>query len=159
MPPSLLVDLAQIDLDQVILTREQIYEKYLPQRHEFMLLDGVCALDAKQGTFVAYADIREDAWWVSGHIPGRPLLPGVLMLELAAQTSAIAATMLMGDIGFIGFGGVDKCKFRDSVVPPARLHLLCVATDLRPRRIISQTQGVVGDRLIFEAQITGLIMR
>jgi len=158
MPPPLLIDLTEVDPGQVCLTREQVYE-YLPHRHEFMLLSGVCHLDVDAGKIVAFRDIRPDDWWFRGHVPGRPLLPGVLMLEMAAQTSAVLAKASGGHDEFIAFGGVDHCKFRDSVVAPARLDLLCVAVEKRPRRIVSDTQGVVDGRLIFEARITGLRMR
>lgn len=158
MPPPLLINLAGVDLDRVVLTREQIYEQ-LPQRFEFMLLDGVCLVDRETARIVAYSDIRPDAWWVRGHVPGRPLLPGVLMLEIAAQASAVAARLLAGNEGFIGFGGLERCKFRETVVPPARLYILCASQELRPRRIASNTQGVVDGKLVFEAQITGLALR
>lgn len=158
MPPPLLIDLAQVDVDQVCLTKGQIYE-LLPQAFEFQLLDGLCHCDTENRRGVAYADVRPDAWWVRGHVPGRPLLPGVLMLEMAAQASAVIARLAGTMEGFIGFGGVDQCKFRETVVPPTRLYLLCVGADLRQRRIISDTQGVIDGRVVFEARITGLMLR
>jgi 3-hydroxyacyl-[acyl-carrier-protein] dehydratase len=157
MAPPLIIDMEQVDLDRVELTRDQIYQ-ILPHRHEFMLLDGVCLADAQTMHLVAYADIRSDAWWTRGHVPGRPLLPGVLMLEMAGHASAILGRVLAGHEGFLGFGGVEACKFREAVVPPGRLYLLCVGEEFRRRRIISRTQGVIGDRLIFEARITGLLL-
>jgi len=159
MPPPLLIDLDRVDTQRVLLSREQIYEKYLPHRFEFMLLDGVCHVDVSARTIVAFADIRPDAWWVRGHVPGRPLLPGVLMLEMAGQLAAIGAMLMIGNEGFIGYGGVNECKFRDTVVPPTRLYLLVLGTDIRPRRIVSQTQGVADGRLIFEATVTGMTLR
>lgn len=158
MPPPLLIDLAAVDLTQAVLTRREIYDQ-LPQRFEFELLDGVCHLDRAARKMVAFADIGPDAWWVRGHVPTRPLLPGVLMLEMAAQSSALLAKQIEADDSFIGFGGVEECKFRLSVTPPARLYLLCEGTDFRARRIVSQTQGVVDGQLAFEARITGLRMR
>ena len=157
MPPPLLIDLRQVDLDRVCLTKDDIYER-LPQRFEFRVLDGVCMLDVEGRRIVAYADIRSEDWWVRGHVPNRPLLPGVLMLEMAAQASAVLAR-LHGNDTFIGFGGVDNCKFRDTVVPPARLYILGVGVDYRPRRIVSDTQGVMDGKLVFEARITGLTIR
>lgn len=158
MPPPLLIDLRKVDLDRVRLTQEQIYEQ-LPHRFEFMLLGGVCHLDVEGGHLVAYRDITLDDWWFRGHVPGRPLLPGVLMLEMAAQASAVLARLSGGQDDFIAFGGVDRCKFRDSVVPPARLHILTVGLERRPRRIVSDIQGVVDGAVIFEARITGMRMR
>jgi 3-hydroxyacyl-[acyl-carrier-protein] dehydratase len=59
---------------------------------------------------------------------------------------------------FIGFGGVDQCKFREAVFPPARLFLLAASLEQRPRRIVSAVQGVIDDRIIFEATLVGLII-
>lgn len=157
MPPPLLVDLQQLDLDRVCLTKDEIYER-LPQRFEFRLLDGVCMVDPEGQRIVAYADIGSEDWWVRGHVPNRPLLPGVLMLEMAAHASAILAK-LQGNDTFIGFGGVDDCKFRETVVPPARVFIIGVGVDYRPRRIVSDTQGVMDGKLVFEARITGLTIR
>lgn len=157
MPPPLLIDLQQLDLNRVCLTKDEIYER-LPQSFEFRLLDGVCMVDLEGQRIVAYADIRSEDWWVRGHVPHRPLLPGVLMLEMAAHASAILAK-LQGNDTFIGFGGVDDCKFRETVVPPARLFILGVGVDYRPRRIVSDTQGVMDGKLVFEARITGLTIR
>lgn len=158
MPPPLLFSLDGVDLDHVELDREQIY-RILPQRREFMVLDGVCMIDADRMRMVAFADIRPDAWWAEGHLPGRPLLPGVLMLEMAGQTCAVATNVMAGHTGFTGFGGVDECKFRDAVVPPARLYVLCECGDYRPRRIVCSTQGICNGKLIFEAVVTGVAMR
>ena len=158
MPPPLLIDLAKVDLNQVCLSQGQIYE-HLPHRFEFMLLDGVCHLDLETHTVVAYRDIREDDWWFRGHIPGRPLLPGVLLLEMAAHASVVAAKLTGSYEKFVGFGGVDRCKFREPVVPPVRLYLLSAAREFRGRRIVSDTQGVANGILVFEARITGMMFR
>ncbi len=158
MPPSLLMDLGAIDLDHVVLDKAQIYER-LPHKHEFALLDAVCYHSPESNTVVGYRDLRVDDWWVRGHVPGRPLLPGVLMLEMGAQLSALCAKLIGGQDSFIAFGGVDKCKFRESVTPPARIYLIAVARELRPRRILSDVQGIVDGKLIFEAQITGMPLR
>lgn len=156
MPPPLLMDLSSVDLARVVLTRDEIYQR-LPHRHEFQMLDGVCHADLDKRQVIAFADVRSDGWWVRGHVPGRPLLPGVLMLEMAAQACAVLAKLL-GTEAFIAFGGVEECKFRETVVPPSRLYILGVGVDYRTRRIISDTQGVCDGRLIFEARVTGLTL-
>lgn len=158
MPPPLLVDLDQVDLSRVLLSQADIYA-LLPHRHEFKLLDGVSHIDQESRRIVAYRDVGEKDWWVRGHIPGRPLLPGVLMLEMAAQTMAVLARRCGGVGDFLAFGGVDECKFRDAVVPPARLYLLGAGLEQRSRRVVCRAQGVAAGKLIFEAVLTGLTMR
>jgi 3-hydroxyacyl-[acyl-carrier-protein] dehydratase len=157
MPPPLLIDLDAVNLDAVAMTRAEIYD-LLPHRHEFQVLDGVIAYDKAAQHIITFVDVTPQDWWVRGHVEGRPLLPGVLMLEMAAQSAAVLAK-ICGTEGFLGFGGVEQCKFRDTVVPPVRLYLLCVGVECRTRRIISNTQGVRDGRLVFEAQITGLTIR
>lgn len=158
MPPPLLVDLEQVDVKNVYLSKKQVYE-YLPHAYEFQLLDTICYFNRETHSMVSCIDIPADAWWIRGHVPDKPLLPGVLMLEMAAQTSAILAKSVNPSDEFIGFGGVDHCKFREAVTPPAQLYILCVARELRSRRILSDTQGICNGKMIFEAQITGMLMK
>jgi 3-hydroxyacyl-[acyl-carrier-protein] dehydratase len=155
MPPPLLFPLESLDLTKTVMSQEEIYS-YLAHRHEFMLLDGVLHVDLDEGVMVAYHDVREDEWWVRGHVPGRPLMPGVLMLEVAAQMCSVYYSLAMGHKRFVVFGGLDGVKFRDAVTPPARLLILGKALEVRPRRTISRFQGLVGDKLVVEGQITGL---
>ena len=81
------------------------------------------------------------------------------MLEMAAQASAVLAKLGGYHDVFIGFGGVDRCKFREVVVPPARLYFLVAGIEHRPRRIKSAAQGVVEGKLVFEATTTGMVIR
>ncbi len=158
MPPPLLIDPSTVDTGKVHLSREQIYD-IIPHRYEFMLLSGVCHYDPDSMTLVSFANVTTDDWWVRGHVPGRPLLPGVLMLEMAAQSAAVLVKLMSGDReSFVGFGGVDACKFRDAVIPPAKLYLCCRITENRARRFLAETQGVVSGRMVFEAGITGMRM-
>jgi 3-hydroxyacyl-[acyl-carrier-protein] dehydratase len=155
MAPPLVVDLSKIDLGRVVMSIDEI-RQYNPHRYEMEQLTGVIHLDAAAGQIVAFKDVRPDEFWVRGHIPGRPLLPGVLMIEAAAQMSSLYYKKVQQDPRFLGFGGVDGVKFRGQVVPGDRLLLLGRAVEIRSRRAVFDTQGVVGDRLVFEACITGM---
>ena len=155
MAPPLLVDLAKVDLGRVVMSIDEI-RQYNPHRYEMEQLSGVIHLDAAAGQIVAFKDVRADEFWVRGHIPGRPLLPGVLMIEAAAQMSSLYYKRVTGDARFLGFGGVDAVKFRGQVAPGDRLLLLGQVVEIRGRRAVFDTQGVVGDRLVFEARITGM---
>lgn len=155
MPPPLLYDLDKVDLNRVVYTREQIYAK-LPHRFEFMQLGGIVHVDRQAGVAVAYRDVRADEWWVRGHVPGTPIFPGVLMLETAAQLAAFMMRYVDDYEGFVAFGGVDRCKFRGAVTPPARIIMICRKSEDRPRRIAGDCQAVVEGVVVFEATITGL---
>jgi len=156
MPPPTLIDLSQIDFARVLYDRAQIYQ-ILPQRFEFALLDGIVHLDPASGDVVGFREVRADEWWCRGHMPAKALFPGVLMVESAAQLAAFGSHFVMNDPStFMGFGGIDGAKFRDSVTPPARLVLVCKAVEIRRRRIICDSQGFVDGRMVFEGRITGL---
>ena len=155
MAPPLLVDLSKIDLAQTLIPIEEI-RQVNPHRYEMEHLSGVIHLDPAVGQIVAFKEVRPDEFWVRGHIPGRPLLPGVVMIEAAAQMCSFYFKYVQKDSRFLGFGGVDAVKFRGQVVPGDRLILLGQAVELRNRRAVFDTQGVVGDRLVFEARITGM---
>ena len=79
-----------------------------------------------------------------------------MMLETAAQLAGFMMRYLRGYEGFVAYGGVDRCKFRDAVVPPARIYMICRKAEDRPRRIAGDCQAVVDGKLVFEARITGL---
>lgn len=150
-----LVDPALWNAGTPVLDKERIRE-LIPQRFEMEHLDGVGYVNDETGELAGWKDVRDDEFWVRGHIPGRPLLPGVVMLEALAQLTSIAAMLIYPDIGFIGFGGIDACKFRVSVQPGCRLVLLARRIDIRPRRAVFDTQGWLDDRLAVEARITGV---
>src|SRR5205085_6685386 len=87
MPPQLLYDISGIDLNRVAYDLEAIREAN-PQRGDMEQLNAIVYADPALGRVIAYKDVRADEFWVEGHIPGRPLLPGVLMLEAAAQMAS-----------------------------------------------------------------------
>ena len=156
MPPALLFDIAGIDLNRVVADQEAI-RRFNPQRGDMEHLNGINWFDPG-GKIVGYKDCRAEEFWVPGHIPGRPLLPGVLMIESAAQLASYFVKAVLKWEGFIGFGGVQDCKFRQPVLPGSRLYLLGLQLDIRHRRFSSQFQGLVDGQLVFESIITGTVI-
>lgn len=154
MPPQLLFDISGINLENVIADQHAIREVN-PQRGDMEHLNGIVHLNAESGEVIGYKDVRADEFWVAGHIPGRPLLPGVLMLETAAQLASYAARFMAGWKDFIGFGGVDKVKFRSTVEPGCRMYVLAKKIWLRHRRLCCATQGLVNGNVVFEGEVVG----
>jgi len=137
------------DLDEV--------QKRIPQRHEMALLQGIVQHDPVNHFAIGIHDAALDAFWVRGHIPGRPLMPGVVMVEAAAQLSAFVTSFILPpEAGqLFGFAGLDSVRFRGQVRPGDRLVI--AASIKRLRRNIAQfaTQAYVGSDLVFEGDILG----
>ncbi len=155
MAPQLLVDLSLIDLDQVVYDVEAIKQAN-PQRGDMLHLDGINYVDEEVTLVVGFKNVMEDEFWVSGHIPGRPILPGVLMIEAAAQLAGFIMKLREPDLGFIGFLGCDHVKFRGQVTPGDKLYLCAKAIKISRRRFICDAQGIVNGNLVFEGRISGM---
>jgi 3-hydroxyacyl-[acyl-carrier-protein] dehydratase len=149
------VDLSTIDLTKVVADHEAIYRR-LPHRYEFEQLDSIIWVDMATCTGVARRVVREDEFWVRGHIPGRPLLPGVLMIETAAQFASYLACELSGSDQFMGFARVDNVSFRGTVSPPATMYFIMKLVEHRSRRIVGDAQAMLDGKLVFEGRITGM---
>ncbi len=157
MPGKLLYDLTRIDPDNVCMKIEEI-RRYNPQRHEMEQLTALVHVDQDARTLIGRRDVKTDEFWVRGHIPGRPLMPGVLMIETAAQLCALGFKLLGDpkDERFVGFAGVTDVKFRGAVSPGETMLVIATAVEMRSRRAIFRTQEVVDGRLVFEGTIIGM---
>jgi len=155
MPAQPLFDMSRLDFDTVIADRQAI-DEVNPQRFDFKQLDGIVLMDHESGEMAGFRDVKDDEFWVRGHIPGRPLFPGVLMIEAAAQLVSYYATTDNPGSGFMGFGGVTEVKFRGVVKPGDRLMLIGKVVEMRRRRCIGDVQGYVDGQLVFEGRITGM---
>ena len=157
MPPQLLFDISGIDLTQVVFDQEVIRECNA-QRGEMEQLDGIVYINPSRGHVIGYKDVRPDEFWVGGHIPGRPLMPGVLMIEAGAQLASFYTRRYEQWKGFVGFSGADEIRFRVPVTPGHRLYILGRKEWVRHRRFCCRVQGLVDGALAFEAAIIGTQM-
>jgi 3-hydroxyacyl-[acyl-carrier-protein] dehydratase len=157
MPPQLIFDISGIDFDKIAFDQEAIRESN-PHRGAMEMLNGIIWADDQNHRLIGYKDVRLDEFWVPGHIPGRPLLPGVIMLEAAAQLASFYARRFIGWTSFVGFGGVEDCRFRQQVEPPARLYILGQQIWRRHGRIFCAIQGLNKGSLVFETKILGVQM-
>ena len=154
---ELIVDLALLDFDKPIAGIDEIRE-FNPQRFEMEQLTAILWEDLDTKRCAAYKDITEDEFWVRGHMPGMPLMPGVVMLEAVAQLSSYYTQKhdLLGS-PMVGFGGVDEVRFRGVVTPGKRLILLVQLNKARRgRMIVASFQGVVDGNLVLEGCLRGI---
>lgn len=158
MAPTLLFDIAGIDLDRVLYDVEEI-DRINPHRGAMRMVDAIVHTSEDETQWLAYKDILGDEFWVPGHIPGQPIFPGVLMIEAAAQLASFRCLKAMPEFHFMGFAGVDHVKFRGQVLPGDRLYILLHQRELRRRRCVCEAQAVCNDTLVFEGVITGMPMQ
>ena len=147
-----------IDLERVIVGRDGIRE-WVPQRHEFEMLDAILHYDQATMTAVARKQLSRDEFWVRGHLPGRPLFPGVLMIESCAQLCCYLFCRKQNERKrMFAFGGVDETRFRGTVVPGDRILLMARGRKIRSNLGVFDTQAYVAGRLVFEGVVTGMVL-
>ena len=106
-------------------------EAIIPHRDPFLLVDRV--LEFEPGvSAIGELDVVATAFWVPGHFPEYPVMPGVLIVEALAQCGAVALLSLPENQGKLAFfGGIDKVRFKRQVVPGETLRLECTITKTR----------------------------
>lgn len=132
-------------------------EKIIPHRHPFLLVDYI--EDYNPGEFaVGYKCVtfRED--FFKGHFPQEPVMPGVLIIEALAQTGAVAILSKEENKGKIAyFGGIDKCRFKNKVVPGDKLRLETRIIRQKGPLGIGEAVATVDGKIVAKAELTFMI--
>jgi 3-hydroxyacyl-[acyl-carrier-protein] dehydratase len=152
-----IIDPNKLDFSNIVADIEQI-RKFNPQRFEMEQLTAIVYEDPVRVACVGYKDVTDQEFWVRGHMPGMPLMPGVVMLEAVAQVCCYCSHKygLLGD-SMVGFGGLEDVRFRDPVVPGDRLIVMCELLKVRkPRLIVCRFQGIVGQNIVVEGTLKGI---
>lgn len=158
MPPPLFFNYDAYDYDHPQYTVEDI-RAVNQQRHEMEQLSGIVYLNTEELELVAFKNVTPDEFWVRGHMPGFPLMPGVLICEAAAQAAGFYArkynVLQAGD--FIGFGGMDEVRFRAPIFPPCRLILGLKSKRIKPKVLAEfNFQAIVDGVLVANGSIIGV---
>jgi 3-hydroxyacyl-[acyl-carrier-protein] dehydratase len=112
-----------------VLSRDEI-AAILPHRDPFLFLDEV--VDLTPDRVVARKRVRPDEWYLSGHFPGRPIMPGVLIVEAMAQAGAVLVLSEEENRGKLAlFAGIDGVRFKRVVQPGDELELTCELERMR----------------------------
>jgi len=108
-------------------------EAIIPHRPPFRFVDAVSELEPGIRARGSWR-IRGDEWFLAGHFPGNPIVPGVVMIEAAAQLSAICALTHPDHTGKFGvFAGIDGVRFSRLVRPGDELEIVVTVERLRGR--------------------------
>jgi 3-hydroxyacyl-[acyl-carrier-protein] dehydratase len=154
---ELIMDPATLDFSNIIADQAEI-RKYNPQRFEMEQLTAIIHEDIQRHVCVGFKDVTYNEFWVRGHMPNMPLMPGVVMLEAAAQMCSYFSQKydLLG-ASMVGFGGLEEVRFRDPVIPGDRLVLMCEMTRLkRGFMVITKFQGFVRNARVVEGVLKGI---
>ena len=133
MPPKPIIDLETIDVDGCLFDIEAIRERNA-QRFELEMLDRIVHLDPEAGTSAAVKEVGEDEFWVRGHFPDRPIMPGILMIEASGQLCSFHCCEVRSVDEIIGFAACEEARFRGTVAPGDTLLIVGAGSELPTTR-------------------------
>lgn len=152
-----LFDVSGLDLDARVMEKDAIHE-WIPHRGQMSLLDAVVWLSEDHSRCIGIKTNSSDEFWVSGHFPQIPLLPGVLMIEAAAQLMCMQYNMRFGERRTGIFTRIENCSFRQSVTVGDTLYLMIEEIRFSRRGFQAKTQGWVNGAMAFDAKLSGITM-
>src|SRR5947209_10346371 len=133
--------------------RDEI-EAIIPHREPFLFLDEVLELEPGRRV-VARKSVRGDEWFFPGHFPGRPIMPGVIMVEALAQAGAVAVLVEEENRGKLAlFAGIDDVRFKRIVEPGDELTLTCEIESARGPVGRGRATARVADELAVRGTLT-----
>jgi len=155
---NLILDFSEFDPNRVVAGLDEI-RRYNPQRFEMEQLTAIVYDDSTRMICAGYKDVTDNEFWVRGHMPGMPIMPGVVMCEAAAQLCSYFTHKhsLLGECKLVGLGGMEDVRFRDPVRPGDRLVVVCQQTKVRLGAIIvCRFQAFVNESMVVEGKIKGV---
>jgi 3-hydroxyacyl-[acyl-carrier-protein] dehydratase len=150
-------DVSRIDFAMPVADQSKIRE-ILPHRFEMEMLTGIAMIDPGRRLVVGWKDVGRDEFWVRGHMPDFPLMPGVLMCEASAQLCCIYNILnKVNDADtLLGLGGLEDTRFLRPVRPGDRLVIVGHGLRVHRRMTRFHALGYVNGEKVFETTVIGV---
>ncbi len=132
------------------MNQEQL-KQILPHRNSMLLLDGAEAAD---GVARGRYHVRGDEWFLDGHFPGNPIVPGVVQCEMLAQSVCVLLAGEMKPGATPMYTGLDKVRFKSPVRPGDTFETECRITRSKPPFYFAEGKGTVDGRLCVKAEFS-----
>jgi len=129
----------------------------MPHRYPVLLVDRVIEFEETK-RIVAIKNVTINEPFFQGHFPGRPIMPGVLILEAMAQAGGVLAfKSFPGMKGTVFFTGIDGARFRKPVIPGDQLRFVVDVVKHRREIWVFEAKAYVGDDVVAEARIMAML--
>ena len=136
------------------MNRDEI-RQILPHREPMLLIDEIQRVDDKHA--LGQYHVRGDEWFLQGHFPGQPIVPGVILCEMIAQTCCVIV-MKKGDTETPYYAGINNLRFRGKVLPGDTVDVSCEMTAHRKPFYFVKATGKVGDTVCVTGEFSFALM-
>lgn len=139
----------QMNIDEI--------KEILPHRDPFLLVDEIIEMELGK-RIVGVKNIRQDEYWFKGHFPNYPVVPGVLIIEMLAQTGGVCVLAMPENKGKLAFlTGVEKARFKHQVKPGDKLVLEVEMVRMRSNYGVGNAVAKVNGDVAAQAEIRFVI--